>query len=139
MPAISCSRIAACEVRSWASAKSAGASCPAVTSRTNASNHRGTLWAPRTVVVYRSYLEIDPMRSPSPDIGKQLHPVVAGLRRIIPKAAAGSTRQIGWWLEEARRSEIAHCAVRDCEDVVHMRHICHLADCVSAAHDGASG
>ena len=52
MPAISCSRIAACVARSCASAKSFGDSWPVVTSRSSDSYHRGTLCAPTTVVVY---------------------------------------------------------------------------------------
>jgi hypothetical protein len=60
IPAISCSKIAACVARNCASAKSPGASWPSPTRRSNASYHRGTLCAPTTVVAYFSYRGIVP-------------------------------------------------------------------------------
>src|SRR6267378_1531032 len=55
IPATSCSKIEACIVRNCASAISAGDSWPIMTSRSSGSYHRGTLYAPITVVVYFAY------------------------------------------------------------------------------------
>jgi hypothetical protein len=51
MPAISCSRMAACVARNCASEKSPAASWPSATSLSRLSYHLGTLWAPSGYVV----------------------------------------------------------------------------------------